>query len=399
MDLGSKWKIVYWDYSSDPRKKRSKVWSKSGVPSRREAQQLADEFMDRVNARNNDPANFPNDGETLSTLLAKCRQMTWPFLKNSTRKSYGYYFDKHLEPQWGSMKLRKLTTVSLQEWFNSFHPGLSAKTIKSMHGALRSTLNQAIAWGMLERNPAVGVKLPRKKSRKPPVVLTLSQIRAMLEELPEPTKSIVTLIVFGSMRVGEVLALRWKRTSADRIQIIERVYDGEFDDVKTEAGEREVPFDGFGAIAGALRQTWERSKFHGPEDLVFANKAGKPLDTHNLLQRHIKPAAIKLGLPRTIDFRSFRTMHASLMRRTGARPEVTRDNMGHAGIDVTLNVYSQSWWDERVDAINRAVAAVFAEPAAKPPADPAEAKKPAKESAEWVPFWVPQAVSDPQPQT
>jgi hypothetical protein len=108
MDLGSKWKIVYWDYSSDPRKKRSKVWSKNTVPSRREAQQLADEFMDRTNARNNDPANFPNEGETLSTLLAKCKQMTWPFLKNSTRKSYGYYFDTYLEPQWGLMKLRKV---------------------------------------------------------------------------------------------------------------------------------------------------------------------------------------------------------------------------------------------------------------------------------------------------
>jgi len=166
--------------------------------------------------------------------------------------------------------------------------------------------------------------------------------------------------------------------------------------VKTEAGERKVPFDSFGAIAGALRRTWDRSKFHGPEDLVLANKTGKPLDTHNLLQRHIKPAAIKLGLPRTIDFRSFRTMHASLMRRTGARPEVTRDNMGHAGIDVTLNVYSQSWWDERVDAVNRAVAAVFAEPAAKAPAAPMEVEKPAKGSAEWVPFWVPQAVSDTQ---
>lgn len=51
------------------------------------------------------------------------------------------------------------------------------------------------------------------------------------------------VIVFGSMRVGERLAIRWKRTPADRIQIVERVYDGEIDDVKTEAGEREVPFD------------------------------------------------------------------------------------------------------------------------------------------------------------
>ena len=66
--------------------------------------------------------------------------------------------------------------------------------------------------------------------------------------LPETfdKQSIVTLIVFGSMRVGEVLAIRWKRTSADRIQIIERVYDGEFDDVKTEAGEalRSIMFPG-----------------------------------------------------------------------------------------------------------------------------------------------------------
>ncbi len=44
----------------------------------------------------------------------------------------------------------------------------------------------------------------------------------------------------------------------------------------------------------------------------------------------------------------FRTMHSSLMLREGARPEVVRDNMGHANIDVTQNVYGKSWWEERV---------------------------------------------------
>ena len=385
MDLGSKWKIVYWDYSSHPRKKRSRVWGKKSVASRIEAQQLADEFMVRVNKRNNDPASFPSQEETLSTLLAKCRELTWPFLKNSTRKSYGHFFDDEIVPKWGNVKLRKLTTVALQEWFNSFHPRLAPKTIRSMHGALRATLNQAVTWGMLDRNPAIGIKLPRKKARKPPVLLELPQIRAMLEILPEPTRSIVILIVFGSMRVGEVLAIRWKRTSPDRISIVERVYDGEFDDVKTDAGEREVPFDKAGAMITALRQAWERSKHRGAEDLVFANKAGKPLDTHNLLHRHVKPAAIKLGLPRTVDFRSFRTMHASLMRRTGARPEVARDNMGHSETSMTLDGYSRTWWDERVDAVSRAVTAVFAAPAAKPPAKNDNAN--GNGNAEWVPFF------------
>ena len=45
------------------------------------------------------------------------------------------------------------------------------------------------------------------------------------------------------MRPGEVLALRWKDILRDRIVVDERVYDDEFDDVKTDAGKREVPFD------------------------------------------------------------------------------------------------------------------------------------------------------------
>src|SRR5712692_6910048 len=51
-------------------------------------------------------------------------------------------------------------------------------------------------------------------------------------------------------------------------------------------------------------------------------------------------------------FRSFRTMHSSHMLREGARPELVRDNMGHANIDVTQNVYGKSWREERVDAVS-----------------------------------------------
>ena len=144
----------------------------------------------------------------------------------------------------------------------------------------------------------------------------------------------------------------------DRIVVDERVYDNKFDDVKTDAGKREVPYDKHGVILGAIREMWARNKeFRKPDDLVFANRVGKALDRHNLLHRHVKPVAERLGLDKTIDFRSFRTMHASLMRRFGARLEVARDNMGHAGSSgsTTLDVYSKTWWNERVEA-------VFAEP-------------------------------------
>jgi hypothetical protein len=122
-------------------------------------------------------------------------------------------------------------------------------------------------------------------------------------------------------------------------------------------------------ILPAIQRMWgSNKKFHKPDDLVFTNRMGKPLDRHNLLHRHLKPAAEKLGLPPTMDFRSFRTMHASLMRHFGARLEVARDNVGHAGNtgSITLDVYSKTWWEERVEAVTLIVEAVLTEPEDKP---------------------------------
>jgi integrase len=200
------------------------------------------------------------------------------------------------------------------------------------------------------------------------------------------------------MRPGEALALRWKDILRDRTVVDERVYDDEFDDVKTDAGRREAPFDNHGVLLAAVQRLWAANKkFRKPDDLVFANKVGKPLDRHNLLNRHVKPVAEKLGFSKIIDFRSFRTMHASLMRRFGARLEVARDNMGHTGSSgsITLDVYSKTWWSERVEAVSRVVEAVFAEPdeeERKETTTPLKGLPLAGVGADWEPSWETQAV-------
>lgn len=60
---------------------------------------------------------------------------------------------------------------------------------------MRAVFNQGKAWGLLTVNPAQGVRLPRKKARKPPVDLAKQDIRRVIDALPEPTKSIVTLVI------------------------------------------------------------------------------------------------------------------------------------------------------------------------------------------------------------
>jgi len=365
-DLGTKWKVFYWDYSSGKRCGHTKSWAKSKFPTRAEAQREADQFIEGVNDRNNQPQSFPSGEGTLTGLVEMCRERIWPLLKNSTRISYDFFLDTHILPKWGSVKLTKMRTIELQDFFNSFSPRLASKTIRNMHACLRTVLAQGKTWGILRVNPAQGVRLPRKKARKPPVLLAKQDIRRVIDALPEPTKSIVTLMVVGSLRIGEVTALRWERIHEDRIEIVERFYEGEFDDTKTDAGRRSIPLDSHGILRAVLDTTWQKSKHRKPNDLVFTNAKGGPVNRRNLLRRHLKPVVKRLGLPETADFRSFRTMHSSLMSSIGVRPEVTRDNMGHATVDVTQNVYNRTWWEERVEAVSLAAASVWREFTPKP---------------------------------
>jgi hypothetical protein len=168
----TKWRICYWEYGSDKRSGRTKTWAKSLVSSKTEAQRLADQFMETANERNNQPQLFPFGKDSLASLVAVCREKMWPLLKNSTTISYDFNLDTYILPTWGSMRITKLRTIELQDFFNSFSPRLSPKTIRNMHGCLRAILSQGKAWGLVRMNPAQGVRLPDKKARKPPVVLS-----------------------------------------------------------------------------------------------------------------------------------------------------------------------------------------------------------------------------------
>jgi hypothetical protein len=82
--------------------------------------------MEKVNARNNEPTLYASDDETLAAaLIMKCREKTWPPLKNSTRQHYEFFTDKYLLPTWGTTKLRKSVAVARYKLPKSLtHPGV-----------------------------------------------------------------------------------------------------------------------------------------------------------------------------------------------------------------------------------------------------------------------------------
>jgi len=110
----------------------------------------------------------------------------------------------------------------------------------------------------------------------------------VIEALREPTRSIVMSIVVGSLRIGEVAALRWERIHPDRIEIVERFYEGELDDTKTDAWSPQHPTRFLRNLAWCFGWGLAAVQTSNPGDLVFTNAKGGPINRRNLLANYFQ---------------------------------------------------------------------------------------------------------------
>jgi integrase len=155
-------------------------------------------------------------------------------------------------------------------------------------------------------------------------VLSVHDIRLILEELTEPYRTMVLIAACLGLRASEIMGLQWGDFNwADRTLLVRRgVVQGRVGDTKTEASGLPLPVDP--NLADALRAHWQRSLHREPFDWVFANRQGKPRWQESILRRHIKPAAVRAGVGK-IGWHTFRHSYSSLLRRVGADIKVQQE--------------------------------------------------------------------------
>lgn len=94
--------------------------------------------------------------------------------------------------------------------------GLSAKTVKNVHGVLHHALKQAVLNGYLRFNPADACILPRNE-RPELVPLDEAQIALFLKAIwGHRFEDIFIVTLFTGMREGEILGLTWDCVDFER---------------------------------------------------------------------------------------------------------------------------------------------------------------------------------------
>jgi integrase len=154
--------------------------------------------------------------------------------------------------------------------------------------------------------------------------------------------------VLTGLRVGELLALRWGNVdlNARLLRVIETVYDGHFDKPKTKRGMRTIPI---GAATVELL-TALRPVALDVRALMFAKSDGTPLDRWNLLRKHLKPAAKKLGLS-GVAWHLLRHSLATMREVVGTPIGTMQALLGHAPPEIAREIHLHAIPEEQRRAV------------------------------------------------
>ena len=293
------------------------------------------------------------------------------------------YFERHIATTgFASRAMRDISVREVREWVRelgerqvsrtvhtkngterrSYDKRLTRTTVKQVLGILRRILDGAVEDGIIETNPAKGIKVPKQaKTDEGWTYLTQAEIDTLLssDKIPEGKRLAYAVAIFTGMRLGELLGLRWDDVHLDceHPQVIVRhSYDG-----PTKSGRvRTLPL--LPQAAAALRSVKELSA--NATGLVWPSEGGgchtRGFDFAWSSRNTTKLGMVhgyktKAGISRHVRFHDLRHTCAShLVSGTWGRAwriEEVREYLGHTSITMT-----QRYAHFAPDGLRRAVA-------------------------------------------
>lgn len=162
---------------------------------------------------------------------------------------------------------------------------------------------------------------------------------------------LVRVASYAGLRQGELLALRWCHIDlAGSALTVSRAMSARTESSTKSGLTRRVPLAG--QAAAALKRLQQRRHFTSPDDLVFCNDYGRPLDESALRRRYRRAQAI--GGVRPLRFHDLRHTFGSQLAARGIDLVTIKEAMGHTSLSTTSRYLHARPASEQADAFTRA---------------------------------------------
>ena len=265
---------------------------------------------------------------------------------------YQGIISKYLIPGFGNILLTQLKPEHLQKHYAALlDNGLSAGTVKYHHAVIHKALQTAVKWGLLSRNVADSVDIPRARHNEMQTWDEYEINRFLRVAKESPYYALFHTALYTGMRRSELLALRWCDVDFIYSQIsvsrsLHHLKDGSFifTQPKSAKSKRTISLSSF-AIVTLNRHRKNQEAIRTPlgislkgNDLVFSNLDGTPLRP-NTITRAWNTAAKRAGI-KVIRLHDARHSHASILLKAGVHPKIVQERLGHSSIAITLDTYS-----------------------------------------------------------
>ncbi|MBL1229754.1 site-specific integrase [Enterococcus sp. BWB1-3] len=278
-------------------------------------------------------------------------------VKPSTWSSYESKIRNHIIPFLGRKKLNQLErtdVMALIEFLLS--QGYSINMVKTILTILKNSLNYAAVNGHLNKYPYKNIVLPSIK-RKGIRSLSVEEQKALEEAAFRNTYySAVIISLATGMRIGEISGLRWEDIDFTREIIsvnrtLQRIPDPDnqnttmiiMGEPKTKSSLRKIP------LAVNLKNYLVKLKKSSYSEYVVSCSEG--FTEPRVINYHFKKLLKYTGI-RNINFHCLRHTFATRCVENGADIASLSKILGHTSIKLTLDTYTDSFWEKRKEAMN-----------------------------------------------
>jgi len=286
----------------------------------------------------------------------------------TTISGYNDIIKGYLVPAFGRAKLKDLTTLALQKYYNSLYERsplsgkpLSAKTVRNIHVLFSSALQRAVQLDILKKNPAQNIELQKVK-RFHSEIYDVAELSQLFEALAGTDLEVpVKILIYMGCRRGELLALTF-----DKIDFINSTITIDSNTVKvksqaitkspkTESSIRTIdaPYS-LMQLLTKERDSYEERRLRFGKDFYDANLivsqpnglGFKPDSFTQKFSRFLKQHGL-----RHLRVHDMRHENATLMLRAGVNPKVMQRRLGHSNYSTTMDIYSKVLAETEKDAV------------------------------------------------